>query len=153
MQISEHFNLSEVLATQQAGFAAMQVASFGAKEAINACRLAHMVLEPWRRALGVPIKINSWYRCPGLNAQVGGSKTSQHVTAEAADCVPRGVDLREAYIQLAGLPLGQRILYIGGDGKPDRIHVSVVSHTGRAMTRDLVKVGSDYLPFAQSKWA
>jgi len=33
----------------------------------------------------VIICINSGYRCPALNTKVGGSSTSQHVKAEAAD--------------------------------------------------------------------
>lgn len=43
------------------------------------------VLDPIRRMWGKPIIVNSGYRCPELNAAVGGSATSQHMKGEAAD--------------------------------------------------------------------
>ena len=43
------------------------------------------VLEPLRAIVKEPIIISSGYRCPQLNAAVGGSKTSQHMKGEAAD--------------------------------------------------------------------
>jgi hypothetical protein len=35
--------------------------------------------------MGHQVKIGSGYRCPRLNAAVGGVKNSQHMTGEAAD--------------------------------------------------------------------
>lgn len=43
------------------------------------------VLGPIRRMWGKPIIVNSGYRCPKLNAAIGGSATSQHMKGEAAD--------------------------------------------------------------------
>lgn len=43
------------------------------------------VLDPIRRMWGKPIIVNSGYRCPKLNAAIGGSVTSQHMKGEAAD--------------------------------------------------------------------
>lgn len=43
------------------------------------------VLEPLRQHVQEPVIISSGYRCPKLNAAVGGSKTSQHMKGEAAD--------------------------------------------------------------------
>lgn len=43
------------------------------------------VLDPIRRMWGKPIIVNSGYRCPKLNAAVGGTATSQHMKGEAAD--------------------------------------------------------------------
>ena len=43
------------------------------------------VLDPVREALGGPVEITSGYRTPQTNALIGGSKTSQHMTGEAAD--------------------------------------------------------------------
>ena len=45
-------------------------------------------LDPIRRIYGRPIIVSSGYRCPALNAAVGGSSTSQHLTGQAADLVP-----------------------------------------------------------------
>lgn len=42
-------------------------------------------LDPIRRMWGKPIIVNSGYRCPKLNAAIGGSATSQHMKGEAAD--------------------------------------------------------------------
>jgi uncharacterized protein YcbK (DUF882 family) len=43
------------------------------------------VLDPLREKYGKPIRVNGAYRCPELNKAVGGSKTSQHMTGQAAD--------------------------------------------------------------------
>lgn len=45
-------------------------------------------LDPIRRIYGRPIIVSSGYRCPALNAAVGGVANSQHTTGEAADLVP-----------------------------------------------------------------
>lgn len=45
-------------------------------------------LDPIRRIYGRPIIVTSGYRCPALNAAVGGSSTSQHLSGQAADLVP-----------------------------------------------------------------
>lgn len=55
------------------------------KESDNIRRLVLNVLDPLRRAYGKPIRISSGYRCPKLNAIVGGSPTSDHMTGCAAD--------------------------------------------------------------------
>lgn len=47
--------------------------------------LVDNVLQPLRDIYGRPIVVNSGYRCPKLNKAVGGSKTSQHMTGQAAD--------------------------------------------------------------------
>ena len=51
---------------------------------INLVNLCNFILQPVRNEFG-PIRINSGYRSPALNAKVGGSKTSQHCNGEAAD--------------------------------------------------------------------
>jgi hypothetical protein len=42
-------------------------------------------LDPARERLGMPITVNSGYRCPAHNKAVGGVKNSQHLKGEAAD--------------------------------------------------------------------
>ncbi|MBR5002379.1 MAG: peptidase M15 [Bacteroidaceae bacterium] len=51
----------------------------------NMTRLIKVVLDPLREAYGQPITVNSGYRSPALNKAVGGVKSSQHLTGEAAD--------------------------------------------------------------------
>lgn len=55
------------------------------KESDNIYRLVINVLDPLREAYGKPIHVSSGYRCPLLNALVGGSSTSDHMAGCAAD--------------------------------------------------------------------
>lgn len=50
----------------------------------NVQKLAEL-LQVIRDEWDAPIKVNSGYRCKELNAKVGGSKTSDHLYAAAAD--------------------------------------------------------------------
>lgn len=43
------------------------------------------VLDPAREKLGSPIVVNSGYRCPKHNKEVGGATNSQHLLGQAAD--------------------------------------------------------------------
>lgn len=47
--------------------------------------LVHEVLDPAREKLGSPIVVNSGYRCPKHNKEVGGATNSQHLLGQAAD--------------------------------------------------------------------
>jgi hypothetical protein len=60
--------------------------------------------EQARAILGVPIRISYGYRCEALNLAVGGSETSAHMLALAADMIPDGMDLRVAWDKLAADP-------------------------------------------------
>ena len=51
--------------------------------------LIDKVLDPLRERWGVPIYVTSGYRCPELNARVGGSKSSYHLRGMAADITSR----------------------------------------------------------------
>lgn len=57
-----------------------------ARENIEA--LVREVLDPARENLGMPIVVNSGYRCPKHNREVGGVANSQHLKGEAADIRP-----------------------------------------------------------------
>lgn len=52
----------------------------------NLVKLIETTLDPIREKIGQPIRVTSGYRCPKLNAAVGGSKTSNHLEGCAADC-------------------------------------------------------------------
>ena len=52
------------------------------------------VLDPIREDWGGPISVSSGYRCPELNAKVGGAKTSGHQYGYCADLQVKG-DLRK----------------------------------------------------------
>lgn len=81
--LSEHFALREFIVSG----AAIRHNIDNTPEAWHVERLRSLcqtVLEPLRRRFGV-IRITSGYRCPRLNAIVGGAPASQHLKGEAAD--------------------------------------------------------------------
>ncbi len=85
------------------------ITSFEVRDSILA--LTENVLQPLRDAWGKPLAVNSGYRCPALNAAVGGVPTSQHVKGEAADIAAGDpVKLARLAVKL-GLPFDQMILY------------------------------------------
>lgn len=51
----------------------------------NLKKVCEKILEPVRTHFGKPVRINSGYRGPALNAAVGGSAKSQHCNGEAVD--------------------------------------------------------------------
>lgn len=61
----------------------------------HADELVNNILDPLWEAWGSSIRVTSFYRCPELNAAVGGSKTSAHATAYAADLVPSNGKIEE----------------------------------------------------------
>ena len=84
-QLSEHFSLEELTASEVALRKGLD--NTPDVEAIaNLTELAGF-LEQIRELLGVPMHINSAYRSPKVNAAVGGSTTSAHLTGQAADFV------------------------------------------------------------------
>ena len=83
-QISKSFVLEEFTRSDTAKAKGI-VNAIGQTEVVNLCALVHQVLQPLRDAMGHQVKIGSGYRCPRLNAAVGGVKNSQHMTGEAAD--------------------------------------------------------------------
>lgn len=54
----------------------------------NLSRLVSDFLDPLRSAWGSAINVTSGYRCPTLNALVGGTMSSAHLSGYAADLYP-----------------------------------------------------------------
>lgn len=109
--ISENFSYLEFEhsdTAEQKGIANV-ITTVPVRDSIKA--LVDEVLQPLRTAWGKPLIINSGYRCPELNREVGGVPTSQHIKGEAADVAS---DDPYALAQLAcdlRLPYDQMILY------------------------------------------
>ncbi len=96
------------------------ISSFEVRDAIR--ELTNTVLQPLRDAWGLPLHVNSGYRCPKLNAAVGGAATSQHTKGEAADIkAEHPVKLAQLAYDL-GLPYDQMIIY------PTFVHFSHKLH-------------------------
>jgi zinc D-Ala-D-Ala carboxypeptidase len=92
--------------------------------------IAEKVFEPLRKAVGGPIKINSFFRCEDLNKAIGGSSRSQH-------CQGRAIDIDDNYGYMSNndmykyikqnLDFDQLIFEFPDDkGNPSWIHVSYV---------------------------
>ena len=85
MQLTDHFHLSEFVRSETAARLGIDNSINDPEIISNIRNLCERVLEPLRAFTGCPIIINSGYRCPRLNAAVGGSKRSQHMKGEACD--------------------------------------------------------------------
>ena len=85
MRLTEHFRLQEFTRSQTASRLGIDNSVTDPKIITNLRRLCEKVLEPLRNQAKTPIVINSGYRCPRLNAAVGGSPTSNHLRGCAAD--------------------------------------------------------------------
>ena len=83
MKLTEHFKLEEFthspIATQ------LKIDNSVPDDLMPNIQLTAIKLELVRKALGSPIIITSGYRCPKLNARVGGVSTSAHTKGLAVD--------------------------------------------------------------------
>jgi hypothetical protein len=82
-------------------------------------------LETARQILGVPLLVESGWRSPTHNLEVGGSKTSDHVRGLAADFRPIGLSRYNAYRRLRDsttLPPFDQLIFYPVDG---HIHVGL----------------------------
>jgi hypothetical protein len=125
--LSPHFTLAELVRSNVAvrrGFP-----NDPDDDAVASLRaLAVAVLEPVRALLGVPLRVESGYRSPVVNAYVGGSTNSQHCLGEAVDVTLGGADLLAAARKIAasGVRFDQLILELYDACRLDRgwIHLS-----------------------------
>ena len=80
------------------------------KEAVtNLELLVSRVLDPLREAWGSPIIVTSGYRCPELNARVGGARTSYHLRGMAADIRPKNGLVDKLYALVEHLYVTRRM--------------------------------------------
>lgn len=127
-QITPHFSYEELTRTDTGLENDPGVAMAG-----NMQRLAD-TLEQIREVLGVPLKVNSGYRSEEVNAKVGGVKTSAHLFCRAADIVPQGISLEEAFesIRKSGIVYDQWIL------EPTWIHIGIACAREKPRQQDLI---------------
>lgn len=88
MILSNHFTLEEFTASQMADKLGIDNSLCVVSDTYivsNLEMLCRFTLEPIRKFLGCPVRISSGYRCKRLNAEVGGSPTSDHRYGLAAD--------------------------------------------------------------------
>ena len=110
--LSPHFALEELIATEHRQFDNQPPPEVRAAPVDTASRM-----EAVRHALGDRvISISSGYRCPALNAAVGSTPGSAHLTGHAVDfqCLSLGAPLEVArVIARAGLAYDQLIHEFG----------------------------------------
>jgi uncharacterized protein YcbK (DUF882 family) len=128
--LSDNFTLEELISSNTAKAKGIDNTP-GAIEKQNLKLLAQTVLQPIRDKYGKPISVTSGYRCPKLNAAVGGSKTSQHLKGQAADIKCTATTKAELFNLIKGminkgeLTVGQLIWEYGTKKEPNWIHVSL----------------------------
>lgn len=83
MQLTEHFTLDEF--THSTIASRLKIDNSVPDGLMPNVKLTAIKLELVRKALGKPIIITSGYRCPALNARVGGVSTSAHTKGLAVD--------------------------------------------------------------------
>jgi len=99
----------------------------------NLTRWAATVGEPMRSLLGVPLRVNSGYRCPTLNAYIGGAENSAHMVGCAVDLLPLGLELSIAFaiLRASALPFEQLIFECGA-----WIHIACVRDASMIPSRE-----------------
>ena len=127
-KVTMHFSIEELYASQTAKAKGIDNKP-DFPSLINLVYLCAYVLEPLREAMNEPIKIGSGYRCPKLNAAVGGVSNSQHMKGQAVDLCIDG-DLKKgkkwfAYIR-DHLPFDQLIWEHNSKTGAYWVHVSFV---------------------------
>lgn len=83
MRLSSYYTLARLVRSETALARGMD--NTPPPEAIENLRRVARGLDRVRRLLGQPLRITSGYRCPALNAAVGGTAASQHTRGEAVD--------------------------------------------------------------------
>ena len=148
MQLTEHFTLEEMITSETAkerGFNEQLTPPL----LVVACLklLCSQLLEPLRDALGGPIYISSGWRCPRLNAAVGGVLDSQHVTGEAADCAFAGPGGNQAIIDTVN-KLGVQFDQMINENNLQWVHLSWSSKQRRM--EKLMLIDGKYYPMEVS---
>lgn len=123
--ISNNFSYSEFEASDLAKNNGIMNSIVDANVRDNIQALVLDVLQPLRDAYKKPMKINSGYRCPQLNALAGGEPNSQHMKGQAADIsCDDPIALAKLVLKL-NLPYDQMVVY------PTFLHISHVRNRGQ----------------------
>jgi hypothetical protein len=164
MKLSKNFTLAELLESQTALQSGFKEQFNPPEEVITSLRLlVEEVLQPLRDHLGLPIRITSGYRCPRLNARIGGAskiingarvQTSDHVHGRAADIklVVNGETRNDLLLKALkelihekGLKFDQLISEFGTPTNPQWIHISYRYNDNRNQILRKAQ-GKPYLP-------
>ena len=144
MKLSTHFSLEEMIKSQTAIRKNIDNTP-NAKQVENLKNLCEMVLEKIRAHFDKSVTINSGFRSKKLNTATGGSKTSQHMTGQAADIEISGIDnLILTHWIADNLEFDQLIseFYVPGITDSGWVHVSWNSSGNRKQRITINKFGT-----------
>lgn len=145
VQLSPHFRLSELLASNTAKARGLDNDP-SAEVLANLKKLCVEALEPIRAAVG-PLRINSGYRSDAVNKAVGGSTTSAHSFGLAADLhPPAGCKALMTQIIACGVKLDQ-IIYERTWVHVGLLHPSTKTQRGQKLSMFVVGGRTTYEPF------
>lgn len=114
MQLTAHFTLAELQHSTTAARAG--VPNIIPTPLVSNAKRVAAALETIRARAGKPIIVHSCYRSRAVNTLVGGSKTSAHVYALAADITQPGTSVKELCKLAARLiPDYDQIIYEFGE--------------------------------------
>jgi zinc D-Ala-D-Ala carboxypeptidase len=124
MHLSRFFTLAELLRSDTA--TREGIPNQPAEAQIGSLRtLCTAVLDPLREAVARPMRINSGFRGPALNARIGGSATSQHSQGQAADVQVPGLDMLELFKTVIRLKLPfDQLIYEAQSASVKWVHLS-----------------------------
>ncbi len=111
----------------------------------NMNTLVNKVLDPLREKVGA-IRVNSGYRTPAYNKQIGGATNSQHCRGEAADIFPLEKDIDDVFaLIIREFKYDQVILEKNSRGSK-WIHISYKTEGNRqkAMTASVINGKATY---------
>lgn len=144
MKLSTHFSLEEMIKSQTAIRKNIDNTP-NAKQVENLKNLCEMILEKIRAHFDKSVTINSGFRSKKLNTATGGSKSSQHMTGQAADIEISGIDnLILTHWIADNLEFDQLIseFYVPGITDSGWVHVSWNSSGNRKQRITINKFGT-----------
>ena len=164
MKLSKNFNLDEMVKSQTASRWGFDEQYNPPDDVINNLMLlCSKVLQPIRDTLKAPIIVTSGYRCPRLNAKIGGAytvingkpvQTSQHCYGQAADInfIKDGKEFNGSLVSVIkdlvadpSFQFDQCILEFGTDDNPAWIHISYCEGKNRMQVLRAYKSGKKTL--------
>lgn len=149
--ISAHFSLEEFSASETADAHGIDN-TVPASLVLCLAQLCASCLEPIRARFG-PLRISSGYRCPELNALVGGVPDSEHVSGCAADIVPVGgwtdTLTRESVVAwcVSNLNSFDQVIDEGTPNGARWVHVGIAPAGQPSRKQALLFNGTSYVPF------
>ena len=111
----------------------------------NMNTLVNKLLDPLREKVG-PVRINSGYRTPAHNKQIGGATNSQHCKGEAVDMFPLKKDIDNVFALIIREFKYDQVILEKNNAGSRWIHISYKSEGNRqkAMTANVINGKATY---------